>query len=67
VILDMARIFADKIIGQFFHGGCDGMRAALYDRFAPAADSLIGIDAYEQPAWRNEKGGETSDLHALVP
>ncbi len=65
VILDQARILADEVVGQLLHRGGHGMRAALHDGFAPAADARIGIDADEQPAWRHEIRRDGGDLHGV--
>jgi hypothetical protein len=46
-VFDVARIFADQVIGQFLDRCCHGMGAAFDDRLAPTADTDIGIDAQE--------------------
>ncbi|MCY1368989.1 hypothetical protein D9M69_560030 [compost metagenome] len=63
-VLDVARVLADQIVGKLVDGGRHRVRPALYHRLAPAADADIGIDAQEQPARRDQEGGEAGDLHA---
>ncbi len=63
MVFDQEGVLADKIIGEFVHGGLDGQRAAFDNRFAPADDALIGFDLQKQPARRDDIGGQFGDLH----
>jgi hypothetical protein len=63
VVLDQEGILADQVVCQFVDGGLDGQRTAFDDRLAPADDALVGLDLQEQPARRNDIGGEFGDLH----
>jgi hypothetical protein len=62
-VFDIARVLADQVIGQFFHGGRHGMGAALDDWLTPAGDALVGLDLEEAPARRHDISGEFGDFH----
>ncbi len=63
VVLDQARVLADEIVGQFLDRRLDGQRAAFDHRLAPAGDAGIGLDLQEQPARRNNIGGQRDYFH----
>ncbi len=63
VVLDAQRVLADEEFGEDVDGGADDLGASLDDRFAPADHALVGLDAAEQPAGRDEEGLDTGDLH----
>ena len=66
VILDLVRVLADQIVGQFLHLGGDSCGAAFDHRLAPARDALIGIDLQEQPARRHQERRQLGDLHRCL-
>jgi len=66
VVFDVARVFADQVIGQLFNGSGHRMRAALHDGLAPADDAFVRLDFQEAPPGRHDVGGELGDLHAWV-
>ena len=67
VILDQERIFPDQVIFQFVDGSLHRQRPALDHRFAPAGNTFIRLDLQEQPAWRNDVGGELGNFHRVMP
>src|SRR5690606_7125797 len=63
VILDVARVFADQVIGQLFDRGSNRMRTPFDHRLAPASDAFIGFNLEEQPAWWNDISGKAGNFH----
>ena len=63
VVLDLAGVLADEVIGQLIDHGGDGVGAAFEHRLAPAVDALVGFDFEEAPARRDDEGGEAGDFH----
>ncbi len=62
-VFDVARVFADQVIGQLFHSGSDRVRAAFDHWLAPADNALVSLDLEEAPARRNDERGEFGDFH----
>ncbi len=63
VVLDVARVLADEVVGQFLHGGGHGVGTAFEDGLAPAVDAFVGFDLQEAPARRHQERGQSGDLH----
>jgi hypothetical protein len=50
VVLDTTRVLPEQVaIDQFLDRRADGLRAALDDRLTPADDTVVGLQAQEQP------------------
>ncbi len=67
VVFDQEGVLADQIVFQFVDGGLHRQRPPLDHRLAPADNALIRLDLQEQPAWRNDVGGELGDFHRVMP
>ena len=65
-VFDVAWVFADQVVGQFFNGSRHGVGAAFDHGLAPTGHALVGFDLEEAPARRNDEGGQFGDFHFLV-
>ncbi len=66
VILDVARVLANKIVGQFFNRSRHAVCPPLNHRFAPAEHTFIGFYFQKTPARRNNVRSKFGDLHGLI-
>ena len=64
-VFDIAWVFADQVVGQFFDGRRHGVGAAFDHGLTPAGDTLVGLDLEKAPARRNDEGREFGDFHLL--
>ncbi|MNV12343.1 hypothetical protein D3C71_1029410 [compost metagenome] len=65
-VFDVARVFADQVVGQFLNGSGDSVGAAFDHGLAPTGHALVGFDLEEAPARRNDEGGQLGDFHLIV-
>ncbi|MNO95535.1 hypothetical protein D3C76_871800 [compost metagenome] len=64
-VFDVARVFADQVVGQFFNGGSNRVRAAFDHGLTPAGHAFVGLDLEEAPARWNDECGQFGDFHLL--
>ena len=66
VILNRGWIETDQILGKFGYGGGDGVCTPFESGLAPPTNTFIRFDLQEEPAGRNDKCFDLSNLQGAL-